>query len=351
MPRQATGTVRARRDCIQVGYTRDGQRHWIRVDLKPTKANLDAVRRHIDEYIGIHSGASLEFAAACQEYLDTADLAFSTLENAKSCLQKYWLPRLAGRDIHRITYRDLNQIDQETPWPSHHTRKLALRSLRGVWKSALTRAGLPWKNSPPWEMASGGVKNGTPDPYDRDERARIATLSRTLSKPSSTFFAVAFGTGTRTGEILGLQWTDLSDTTLVVSRSVVRRRLKSTKTGEERRMLIPDWLSEYLEPLRGEGAIVSTDGEHMPNGNRFAQELKAMCRELGIRERTGPYPWRHTYASLALMDGASPGFVAQQLGHSEAVMRQHYARWIPSEQDRIELEKMRWAEHTNRKKD
>lgn len=76
-------------------------------------------------------------------------------------------------------------------------------------------------------------------------------------------------------------------------------------------------------------------------GNKLLDKHRRLVESLGIRYRT-PYAWRHTYASLALMDGASPAFIAQQLGHSEAVLRKHYARWIEGEYDQREMEKMQW---------
>jgi len=76
-------------------------------------------------------------------------------------------------------------------------------------------------------------------------------------------------------------------------------------------------------------------------GNKLMEKHRKLVESLGIRYRT-PYNWRHTYASLALMDGASPEFVAQQLGHSVDVMRKHYAKWISGDYDDQEMSKLRW---------
>lgn len=50
-------------------------------------------------------------------------------------------------------------------------------------------------------------------------------------------------------------------------------------------------------------------------------------KALGIRYRR-PYNTRHTYATLGLMAGARPAFMASQLGHGLDVFFKHYARWI-----------------------
>ena len=59
----------------------------------------------------------------------------------------------------------------------------------------------------------------------------------------------------------------------------------------------------------------------------------------GIRARPA-YNARHTYATLLLMDGVNPTFVANQLGHSIVMLTKRYARWIHGEQSRAELAKL-----------
>lgn len=47
------------------------------------------------------------------------------------------------------------------------------------------------------------------------------------------------------------------------------------------------------------------------------------------RERRNPYQTRHTYASLLLMDGRYPLYVADQMGHSDwGMIRKVYGRFI-----------------------
>jgi len=39
---------------------------------------------------------------------------------------------------------------------------------------------------------------------------------------------------------------------------------------------------------------------------------------------------RHTYVTMAIMAGASPIYVAPQMGNSPRIVFEHYARWIES---------------------
>ena len=73
----------------------------------------------------------------------------------------------------------------------------------------------------------------------------------------------------------------------------------------------------------------STPGAH------FAHALNA----LGIKPRP-QYNCRHTYATMCLMAGVNPAFIAGQLGHSVQVLLSTYARWLNSPNDWGELGKL-----------
>jgi integrase len=62
-------------------------------------------------------------------------------------------------------------------------------------------------------------------------------------------------------------------------------------------------------------------------------------KKLGIRYRR-PYNMRHTYATVGLMNGVKPGFMAAQLGHSLRMFFTVYAKWISGADDDREMEKL-----------
>ncbi len=63
------------------------------------------------------------------------------------------------------------------------------------------------------------------------------------------------------------------------------------------------------------------------------------CRALGIRVRR-QYDTRHTYATMCLMVGMNPAFIANQLGHSVQMLLSTYAKWLNSTSDWAELQKL-----------
>jgi integrase len=66
---------------------------------------------------------------------------------------------------------------------------------------------------------------------------------------------------------------------------------------------------------------------------------KITLKQIGIRYRR-PYNMRHTYATIGLMSGAKPAFLAGQLGHSLRMFFDVYAKWINSRDDRAEMVKL-----------
>ncbi|SMF35833.1 integrase [Pseudomonas sp. LAIL14HWK12:I11] len=67
--------------------------------------------------------------------------------------------------------------------------------------------------------------------------------------------------------------------------------------------------------------------------------IQISAQALDIRDRR-QYDTRHTYATLCLMPGMNPAFIANQLGHSVEMLLSTYAKWISSSSDWRELEKL-----------
>ncbi|HTC82781.1 MAG TPA: tyrosine-type recombinase/integrase, partial [Rhizomicrobium sp.] len=87
--------------------------------------------------------------------------------------------------------------------------------------------------------------------------------------------------------------------------------------------------------MKNTGVIFCTpEGDPWPNEKRqrlrfFQPALKA-C---GVRARV-PYNTRHTFATIDLMAGINPNYIASQLGHTNtAMLFQRYAKWIPGADD------------------
>ena len=84
----------------------------------------------------------------------------------------------------------------------------------------------------------------------------------------------------------------------------------------------------------------SENAEHVKQTSDLHKQWVPVLNELGIRRRP-PYNCRHTYATICLMSGLNPAFIAQQLGHSVQMLLSTYARWLNSSSDWSELEKLK----------
>nr|WP_252727852.1 hypothetical protein [Acinetobacter sp. Ac_5812] len=65
----------------------------------------------------------------------------------------------------------------------------------------------------------------------------------------------------------------------------------------------------------------------------------AALKANGIRYRPA-YNTRHTYATVCLMNGLNPVYVASQLGHSLVMLMKRFAKWINSDKNKEEIAKI-----------
>lgn len=328
---------------LQIRYTVDGQRFEETLELPQTRsgvADAKRIRRQRIEQRAL--GESVEqrtFKAAAQAYLDGLEVALSTRNSYRDSLNIYWAP-LGARDVASITAPQLIALDDAISWPSAKTRINALTPLRGTFRHALARGWIA--TNPAAALANGKRTPGNPDPYTLAERdALLRWLDGTLAGP---YFRTAFGTGARTGELLALTWVDFDGEALHVNRSRVRGREKGTKTGRARRVLllqdVLDVLNALPRPINGGAIFRNQYGQPYQSGYHLNRWFRKAHAATGVRYRSGAYPWRHTYASLALSSGVKPMLVAAQLGHRLDVLLSRYGKYVPRDDDLAELGKM-----------
>lgn len=265
------------------------------------------------------------------------ELAKKTLLNYVQKLNCYWLPKLAAAPIEDITTGMLKDIAAELTHISPKTYNDSLTPLRGVFDCAIEDNLI--SANPALRIKSRKRQKTEPDPLSSDEiQAVLNWLLNGNRSDWFPYFALAVDTGMRTSELIALKWSDIDfrNSELRVSRAYVAGEIKDTKTHHARDIelgpmgisalrsqkaktgLMPEgWV--FLDP--GTGQIINND---KPPRLVWNHCLKV----LGIRHRVA-YNTRHTFATLALMDGANIGWISKQLGHSSIKMTtDHYATWI-----------------------
>ena len=144
--------------------------------------------------------------------------------------------------------------------------------------------------------------------------------------------------GLRPEEALGLTWPDVRERVLNIDKAVTHGQLKATK-NEQRRAVdllepLADDFKSYRKQLRttpGPGAWVfphPRDPSQPWSDSMYRNWRNRVFAPAAERAGLGdviPYDLRRTFVSLLLSCGCRRGEVADQAGHSLAVMEQHYA--------------------------
>jgi integrase len=174
--------------------------------------------------------------------------------------------------------------------------------------------------------------------------------------PDNAFYRLAFATGMRRGELIGLKWIDLDwvAETIIVRRQVAHPqgggwRFQEPKTVKGRRVirLGPGLIAalrdhfNHEQPLARELAgsrwqehdlIFPTSIGTPRNGYEVSKTFKKLAQEAGL-PAIRFHDIRHTAASIMLLHRSPPVRVAAILGQSVAVLLDTYAHYIPDDQE------------------
>ncbi|MCY1284302.1 Tyrosine recombinase XerC [compost metagenome] len=291
------------------------------------------------------------FGEYAQTWLDSREIVKNTRNNYKRVLNRYWMAELATTMIDKVNSHQIRKLVNATTWPSVTERQLALTTISSIFLAALTDE-LVTRN-PVAAIPRGKAQGKEPDPYPQEEADKIiAHLHDTLKdrmKIYANYYEVAFYTGMRPCELLALrpEELDLERRRVRVCRIMVDGEIhERVKTKYARTVLLND---RALMALKGALAICGNgpyvfqpvDGrrEFIASENTPKRYLVAAVKALGFTWRK-QYATRHTYATICLMAGMTPAFVAKQLGHSVQVLLTTYAKWIDSDADLLELNKL-----------
>jgi integrase len=183
------------------------------------------------------------------------------------------------------------------------------------------------------------VQAEPPDPLTMDEvELVLVDLATRVDPQTANYFEVAFFTGLRPSEQIALHWIDYArkEGRLRVHRARVWGKDKPrTKTHQARDIELLDQAAAAIERQRKHTLLAGGEIFWNPNtGEPWNDEQvqrrywNASLMRLGLRHREA-YQTRHTFATIGLMAGCNPAWVARQMGHRSLKMFfEVYARWI-----------------------
>ena len=171
-----------------------------------------------------------------------------------------------------------------------------------------------------------------------------AEISKILEHSTGQFknlFALAFFTGMRTGELIGLKWEDINFETmeLTIQRTIGRGRISTPKTVSSIRTIeILEILQPYLRnqhKLTGKEntfVFLNENNTHYFDSNKIRDYTwRRTLKEAGVDYRT-IYNTRHTFASMMIANGEDILWVSHMLGHSHSEMTlRKYAKYIKND--------------------
>lgn len=339
--------VEGRGDSIRIRFQYRGRRSET-LRLEPTAANLKyaaqlrgEIRRKVtlgtfryadyfpdSKFALADAPSQTTFKAMSETWLEVADLAKSTREGYRKSLRRHVWPEFGDKPIDKVTELDVMQALAKVG-ASKKTRNNTLIPIRRTFRLAKlqTAAGVEYSRH----------QSPAPDPFEPDEAEAILAKLQERYGPVVNYFGLGFFAGPRPSELLAVQWPDIDfrGGNWMVKRAKVRREEKQTKTSRERAHELSSRARMYLEAHRAEtllrGPYVFLDpntgkpfNDDKPPRERY---WRPVLTALGIRYRP-PEQMRHTYATMTIMAGANPTWVARQMGNSPRVIFKHYARWI-----------------------
>jgi integrase len=254
--------------------------------------------------------------------------------NQKDLISKF--QRLVLPYFKNYALEDIKSIDIEK-WQrelleSYSTSTVSkCRQILGTILHKATGADILHKN--PMDYAEGfEVKYEKRKPYTDAEVSDMLRFSKGWLR---AFLYIAFTSGLRTGEVIGLKWEDidLENRVIYLKRSISKGVIKnSSNTKNHDRVIdIPDVTVEILKSYKfhrpnKEWVFVSSHGTFFAETKTIVKyHFKPLLQKLGIEYKT-LYVTRHTYSSMLANSGINKAFVKESLGHSakSTVLDDHY---------------------------
>lgn len=265
----------------------------------------------------------------------------SNQQKVRDIVDTHLIPRFKGRRVGDITKADIlafrNHLAKdyrEGKGLSHARINGILNVLRQILDEAADRFqfSTPYRGIKPLRVGRTVV-----DPFTLEEVGKIIAGVPEAHRP---FYVVAFFTGMRTSELLGLQWdnVDFERGQILVRTTWVCGELDTPKTdGSERTIEMSSPVAAALRQQRGLTAgkgsafvFCAENGQPLSRHNLANRIWRPTLKALGLRHRR-PYQTRHTAATLWLAAGEAPEWISKQMGHTSTKMLfTVYSRFVPN---------------------
>jgi integrase len=178
--------------------------------------------------------------------------------------------------------------------------------------------------------------------------AKVQQLTDAAAERYRPMFVLAAASGLRSGELRGLTWDRIEETTggalVRVDRQLTRKATSSRpvwgppkSASSVRVVAVGKATLEALGPRGDGGALVFTTTRGGAVTHKVAWQIwRTAADAVGVVAGEGWHELRHFHASLLIAGGSSPVAVAHRLGHRDATETlQTYAHLWPDDDERM----------------
>ena len=296
------------------------------------------------------SSGNMTLEELFNEYLEAKqhEIRETSLDKSKRILQRHVIDSLGNYKINKLNLKILQS------WKNEISKKnLSLTTNQNIYKEfrALLNYAVKLEYIPNNLLIKlGNFKSGTVikkkemDYYTVDEFKAFINVAKRNAEAAEkagnyfewnyyVFFAIAFYTGMRKGEIHGLRWSDIDGKYISVKRSISQKvkgddRITPPKNKSSIRTLqIPKPLIEILNEHKERCKIFDgfSEENYICGANKPLRDSTIQKRNIKFAKLAGIktiriHDFRHSHASLLANEGINIQEVARRLGHSDVEM-------------------------------
>ncbi|UFS61817.1 site-specific integrase [Sulfurimonas sp. HSL-3221] len=338
-----TKTKNGVRESLWVDFSHGGKRYRkpLKLDNTPENRKLAKTKIIPQLMLKLHSGEFFEkriptlndFSVTSFEMHSNSRRAVTQTEYANAyrlhialVLGKKKIDTIKPSDIQRWQNNLLKTL---SPRRVRHIRAVLSGILKDAMKDELI------EKSPLALVSTPKLNKTDINPFSVEE---INLILNGSSGQFRNFYALAFFTGMRSGEMIGLRWEDVDFLrgSISVKRAIKMGTVTEPKTAQSIRQvemidtLIPYLQDQFKQTGQNDSYVfLNRDGEHYYDIKRIRDtDWKRTLKKCRLEYRP-IYHTRHSFATMMLEHNEDILWVSNMLGHKDATMTlSHYARYI-----------------------
>ncbi|MCY9764103.1 site-specific integrase [Paenibacillus alvei] len=263
-----------------------------------------------------------------------------TYNTYQSHIMNHITPYIGNVELSKLTITHCQKIIKHL----HEEKELSIRSVRDIFKTL--KAALD--KAVEWDMVTKNVAALVDLPKEQKKEVQVWTAEQirefdSLIKNHREYvaFLLAYTTGMRKGEILGLRWKDVDldarTISVVQAKTAAGNRLisiddRTVAELKKRKIMMSKEKLSAGAVYRDNDLVIGTSVGTPISPRNILRTFERFLKKSELPEIT-IHDLRHTHASLLLKQGVHPKIVSERLGHSSIkITLDLYSHLLPNMQ-------------------